>query len=601
MTPAITSVAIGHERDIVIARRRACEIARQLHLTVREGTRLGTAVSEIARNALAYAGGGKVEFLLDQEGARSLVVRVSDRGPGIAKPDEVLSGRSRSHSGLGLGIAGARRLVDGFELNSQPGVGTTVVLKKLLNHTASRTEPSPAEIGERVSRKPYDVYDEVQQQNQELTNTLAELSQRQDDLARLNRELEETNRGVVALYAELDERAEHLRQADAMKSRFLSHLSHEFRTPLNGIVGLTRLLLNEPGQSDEAIKQIRYIQRSAEDLTELVNDLLDIAKAEAGKLTVHANQFDVSNVFSALRGVFRALSAGESVALIFDEPESMPVLQTDESKVSQIVRNFISNALKFTERGEVRVSTAYDATRDEVVFSVSDTGIGIAPEHRQRIFEEFAQIDSAVQRRVKGTGYLTSLPEITGDAALLFDPRRPAEIVAAIERLETDPLLRAGLIERGRRRVAAFITPEEWASRFFAVFQDAADHPAEHPSAVYGVFPDGWTGGRLTVVFGRGQTPRRLAITLHAPEWLPSAEVVLRVGAKSHRIPRGQRKTLTLDLPGQSGVVELLCSPTFQPGGEDLRQLGCLLESAAIVGPEGETGSRQLPREAHAA
>lgn len=404
MTPAITSVAIGHERDIVIARRRACEIARQLHLTVREGTRLGTAVSEIARNALAYAGGGKVEFLLDQEGARSLVVRVSDRGPGIAKPDEVLSGRSRSHSGLGLGIAGARRLVDGFELNSQPGVGTTVVLKKLLNHTASRTEPSPAEIGERVSRKPYDVYDEVQQQNQELTNTLAELSQRQDDLARLNRELEETNRGVVALYAELDERAEHLRQADAMKSRFLSHLSHEFRTPLNGIVGLTRLLLNEPGQSDEAIKQIRYIQRSAEDLTELVNDLLDIAKAEAGKLTVHANQFDVSNVFSALRGVFRALSAGESVALIFDEPESMPVLQTDESKVSQIVRNFISNALKFTERGEVRVSTAYDATRDEVVFSVSDTGIGIAPEHRQRIFEEFAQIDSAVQRRVKGTG-----------------------------------------------------------------------------------------------------------------------------------------------------------------------------------------------------
>jgi glycosyltransferase involved in cell wall biosynthesis len=198
-------------------------------------------------------------------------------------------------------------------------------------------------------------------------------------------------------------------------------------------------------------------------------------------------------------------------------------------------------------------------------------------------------------------GNLTSLPEITGDAALLFDPRRPAEIVAAIERLETDPLLRANLIERGRRRVAAFITPEEWAARFFAVFQDAADHPAEHPSAVYGVFPDGWTGGRLTVVFGRGPTPRRLAITLHAPEWLPSAEVVLRVGAESHRIPRGQRKTLTLDLPGQAGVVELLCSPTFQPGGEDLRQLGCLLESAAIVGPEGETGSRQLPREAHAA
>lgn len=404
MIPSITSVSIAHERDIVIARRRACEIARQLNFSARECTRLGTAVSEIARNAVSYAGGGRVDFSLDQETPRSLIVRVVDRGPGIAKLDEVLSGQHHSQTGLGLGIVGARRLVDGFHLNSQPGRGTTVVLKKFLVATAPRVgSGSLAEIADKVSR-PYDVYDEVQQQNQELTHTLAELSQRQDDLTRLNRELEETNRGVVALYAELDERAEHLRQADVMKSRFLSHLSHEFRTPLNGIIGLTRLLLNEPGQGDEAARQIRYIQRAAEELTELVDDLLDIAKADAGKLTVRPNTFDVSNVFAALRGVFRALCVGDSVALVFEEPDSVPALQTDESKVSQIVRNFISNALKFTEKGEVRVSTTYDAARDEVIFSVKDTGIGIAPEHRERIFEEFAQIDSPLQRRVKGTG-----------------------------------------------------------------------------------------------------------------------------------------------------------------------------------------------------
>jgi hypothetical protein len=189
---------------------------------------------------------------------------------------------------------------------------------------------------------------------------------------------------------------------------------------------------------------------------------------------------------------------------------------------------------------------------------------------------------------------------------LLFDPRRPAGIAAAIERLESDPALRAGLIERGRRRAADFLTPEEWAARYFAVFQEAAG-PRGHrpfvedrPSAVYGVFPDAWTGGRVTVVYGQGPTPRRLTVTLRAPEWLPSARVAIRVGVQVHRIPRGQRKTITLDLPGQAGVVELLCSPTFQPGGEDLRQLGCLLESAAIGGP-GETDPRQLPREAHAA
>ncbi len=214
-------------------------------------------------------------------------------------------------------------------------------------------------------------------------------------------------------------------------------------------------------------------------------------------------------------------------------------------------------------------------------------------------------------------GNRTSLPEIAGPrghprgdpqgipAALLFDPRRPAEIVAAIERLETDPAWRAGLIERGLRHAAAFLTPEEMAARYWAVFQDAAGHPAERLSeraaGVYGVFPDAWTGDRITVVYGPGPTPRRLTITLRAPEGLPAAEVAIHgPGAEIHRILRGQRKTITLDLPGQAGVRELLCSPTFQPGGEDLRQLVCLLESAAISGP-GEGDPRQLPREAHAA
>jgi glycosyltransferase involved in cell wall biosynthesis len=196
-------------------------------------------------------------------------------------------------------------------------------------------------------------------------------------------------------------------------------------------------------------------------------------------------------------------------------------------------------------------------------------------------------------------GKLTSLPEVAGDAALLFDPRRPAEMVAAMERLAGEPAWRDEWIERGRRRVANFLTPEEWAARFLAVFQEAAGHPVERPSAVYGVFPDAWTGDRLTVVYGKGPTPRRLTVTLRAPEWLPSAEIAIRVaGTEIHRIARGRRKTIALDLPGQAGVVELLCSPTFQPGGADLRRLGCLLESAAIVGPEGD---RQLPREAHAA
>src|SRR4030095_4126386 len=100
----------------------------------------------------------------------------------------------------------------------------------------------------------------------------------------------------------------------------------------------------------------------------------------------------------------RPLLRNESVALVFDEPEDMPTLHTDEAKVSQILRNFISNALKFTERGEVRVSARFVPAEQAVAFSVADTGIGIAPEDQERIFQEFTQIDNPIQRRVQGTG-----------------------------------------------------------------------------------------------------------------------------------------------------------------------------------------------------
>jgi signal transduction histidine kinase len=405
MSTPIFSVAVAHERDIVMARRRACQLARLLHFPERECTRVGTAVSEIARNAFSYAGGGTVEFSLEQGPHASLVIRVGDRGPGIGNVDEILSGQYKSRTGMGLGIIGARRLMDGFEMTSQRGSGTTVLLKKSLPKEASDIAArSLVKIADELAQKPYDLFDEVQQQNQELMHTLTELNQRQDELTRLNRELEDTNRGVVALYAELDERAENLRQADEVKSQFLSHLSHEFRTPLNGIIGLTRLLLDGSARNDEEIKQIRYIQRSAEDLTELVDDLLDLAKAQAGKLIVHLSDFKVRNLFAALRGMFRALATTESVNLVFEDPVPIPFLRTDESKVSQILRNFVSNALKFTEQGEVRVSAAYEAVPDRVIFYVSDTGIGIAPENRERIFEEFAQIENPIQKRVKGTG-----------------------------------------------------------------------------------------------------------------------------------------------------------------------------------------------------
>jgi signal transduction histidine kinase/ActR/RegA family two-component response regulator len=298
--------------------------------------------------------------------------------------------------------------MDRFEITSEPGAGTTVVLQKAIPKRMPSLDPQQiAKITTKLRRmEPRQPLDELQRQNQELIRLMEELRARQEDLERLNTELEDTNRGVLALYAELDERADRLRRADQMKSQFLSHMSHEFRTPLNSILALCRLLLDRADGplTPEQEKQVVYVRKSAENLYELVNDLLDLAKVEAGKTDVKAAEFLVSSLFGALRGVLKPVLSNPAVNLLFDEPEELPPLYTDEGKISQILRNFISNSLKFTERGEVRVSATLSADGQEISFCVSDTGIGIAPEHLELIFQEFAQIDSAVQRRVRGTG-----------------------------------------------------------------------------------------------------------------------------------------------------------------------------------------------------
>ncbi|MBL8210265.1 MAG: hypothetical protein JNK87_06115 [Bryobacterales bacterium] len=218
----------------------------------------------------------------------------------------------------------------------------------------------------------------------------------------LQQELEETNRGVLALYAELDDRALKLKRADELKSKFLSYASHELRTPLNGVIGLARLLLARQPQGEER-KQTEFILRAAQEMREMVDDLLDLAKVEAGKITIHASEVGLELIFGALRGMFRPLASSGSVELHFEDTSAIPLIYTDESKVVQILRNFISNALKFTEQGEIRVWSEL-GPGNSVRISVQDTGIGIPLEHQGRVFEEFSQVDNPLQKRAKGTG-----------------------------------------------------------------------------------------------------------------------------------------------------------------------------------------------------
>ena len=334
-----------------------------------------------------------------------LTIRVSDSGGGIANLADILGGRYTSSTGLGLGIIGARRLMDVFEVASS-AKGTTISMKKLLPSRAPLVgAPELARLAAALAAaRPAGPLVEVREQNQELLRTLEALQKRQDELERVNRELEDTNRGVVALYAELDERADHLRRVDEVKTRFLSNMTHEFRTPVNSILALTNLLAERLQVTEADRDEVYYIRRSALQLAELIDDLLDLAKVEAGKIEVSPTIFEVRDLFGALRGMLRPLLVNEALSLVFEEGEGLPPLCSDERKVSQILRNLISNALKYTERGEVRVAARLTETGNGLELSVTDTGIGIPEADLNKVFDEFVQIENPLQRRVKGTG-----------------------------------------------------------------------------------------------------------------------------------------------------------------------------------------------------
>ena len=248
----------------------------------------------------------------------------------------------------------------------------------------------------------------MSEQADEITRLRTELAARETELSRLRTELAETNSGVLALYAELESQAEQLRRASELKSSFLSNVSHELRTPIASVINLSKLLLDEElggGRLDaEQQKQIGFIGRAGETLLELVNSLLDLARIEAGRMEVVIRPIAVADVMATLRGMFRPLVTRQSVSLVIEEPPARLSMRSDEGKLAQILRNLIGNALKFTERGEVRVHTTVDDGGAWVTFVVSDTGIGIPSEHLDRVFREFEQVPNAMQAAAKGVG-----------------------------------------------------------------------------------------------------------------------------------------------------------------------------------------------------
>ncbi|HEY1064563.1 MAG TPA: ATP-binding protein, partial [Pirellulales bacterium] len=396
MERLISSVKLAYEQDLVLARQQARHVARLLGFDQQDQVRIATAASEAAREGLNSGSSSQFEFAVAEAEPPTLRLRLI-----------VIDSRRRDLP-TSPGIVAARRVMDDFEVEAD-AADVKLVLAKELPPGVDWMSRLDRNVEELAKAGPRDVYQEFQSQNQELLQTLTDLRKNQNELAQVNRELEETNRGVVALYAELEEKADSLRRAAEEKSRFYSSMSHEFRTPITSILRLARMLLDrlDGDLTPHQEKQVGLIHKSAHNLLEWVNDLLDLAKADAGRLEVRTSAFRISDVLAGLRGMMRPLLNSSDVALVIDDVElgAIPELFTDEGKLTQVLRNLIANAIKFTERGEVRVAARIPAESPDLLeLMVADTGVGIAPEDQGRVFEEFVQIDNAVQSRSKGTG-----------------------------------------------------------------------------------------------------------------------------------------------------------------------------------------------------
>lgn len=397
------AMTIATEADLVTSWRATRLIAASLGLDALHDTRLATAVSEILRNAAHHPGQAHVEFCVRWGEASELEVTVSESRPG-SDPRTGENG-PEERSLFDAGMLAAQHLVGRLEIESEPGGVTVTILAEKLPR-----RPTTAQLSGIVrlmpGHLPADPYEEIHLQNEELLGALEMLGEWQEEISLLSVELQDTNRGVIALYAQMEEQAARLREAIEAKNRFLYFITHEIRTPVNAIISLARLLLDhmDGDLNEEQEKQVKMIFDSSNSLNGLANDILDLAKAKEGKIELNTRCFSVDALFSALRGVMMPLARDSEVVLRFEEPPRGLEILSDETKVNQILRNFVSNALKFTERGFVRVSVSRSPSGDETLLSVEDTGIGIAPEHEQTIFEEFSQLDHPLQEKVKGTG-----------------------------------------------------------------------------------------------------------------------------------------------------------------------------------------------------
>ncbi|SPT64579.1 MULTISPECIES: ATP-binding response regulator [Actinomadura] len=471
MAGDLLRMEIVDEHGVFAVRQAGRHVAAAVGLDHQDQVRVATALSEAGRQLYASAGRVSVAFRLDDGGRPGLVIELD---LGRARPD-------RPPESLNA----AARLMTLVEEDRTGDRDRIRLRKDLPTGAAPMADEDVAALRVRLRRlRPATALEELRTQNAELLAALEELRNLNAELEATNHgvmalyneiseELEETNSGVVALHAELEEKSDQLRRAVEVKNRFWANISHELRTPVNGIIGLSRLLLDPAAEpvTPEQRQQIILIGETGGTLLTLVDELLDMAKAEQGRLEPRPAPVNVPALLKHLAELMGPMAEQAGLTLSVDVSRAPPVIVTDREMLSRILRNLVGNGLKFTAEGEVRLAAG--ATSRHTEFVVTDTGVGIPPDEQERVFEEFYQAPGGTAR---GTGlglpYARHLATALGGELLLesaegegttvtlrLPPYRPlaelglGHVLIADDDDATRRLLR-GLVEEAAERVS---------------------------------------------------------------------------------------------------------------------------------------------------
>lgn len=404
-------ILINEEKDILRVRQALKAVTRIMGFDYMDSIRIATAASELTRNIYEHAQKGEIRLETVEKLHRSgLKLIFTDKGNGIENIEHVLSSEYRSKSGMGIGLSGAKKLMDDFQIRSAPGKGTTVTVTKWLGTraalSADHLEQMRIDIGGLTEES---ALESLKSQNRELIEVLDELKTRNSQIGEVNKELEMTNAGILSLYQEIDQKNEELSLASQRKTEFLRSMGHEIRTPVNSILALADVLIKkiDGNLTPEQEKQVRMIAESSRHLLNIIGDLLDLSRIEAGVVDVKISSFLIEELFRRASSTIMPLAAEKGLTLVFKKADDLPEIRTDFKLALQVITNIMGNAVKFTDRGGLLVTAkiSQKSTDEEyqITISVQDSGIGIPEDKHEFIFREFKQAHSRDDIK-KGTG-----------------------------------------------------------------------------------------------------------------------------------------------------------------------------------------------------